>query len=308
MRTIQALFTVAALSLAVSGGARPADACVILGGGNTKVAGEEVLIVYDSIQHVEHFVRHMTFSDASHEFGFLVPTPAQPTLADADDAVFSRLFAIYQRPQPRAVHSNAHGPDGLVAASAVAPPVQVLEHRTVAGLDATVLSASSAAALNTWLGAHHYPSSPSLQRYLQPYVRNHFFITAFRYVPGQGQTRFGTKAVRMTFPIDRPYFPYAEPDDAPHVPGRIFRLSLITNERMSGVVGGHPWGARTVYAAQSTALRHALGGAVSPMALLANSWITVFQEDESVRGHDDLYFVSAHTQSPVASTVDRPVD
>src|SRR5262249_15154018 len=146
----------------------------------------------------------------------------------------------------RGITNEAHSPDGLVAAAAQAP-VQVVEQRRVAGLDATVLAATDAAALNAWLGAHHYPSSPTMTAYLAPYVQQHYFVTAFRYTRGSGETRLGTRAVRMSFTTDRPFFPYAEPTDAPHVAGRVFRVSVVSSERVSALVGTHAWGARTGY-------------------------------------------------------------
>lgn len=304
-RRIAALTLVAVAVGAVVPEARSAIACMILGGGTTKVAGEEVLVVWDASHHTEHFVRHMSFRDASHDFGFLVPTPSRPELAEANDSLFSSLFQLYHRALRRRAIESDHLTNGPIAAAAAAP-VQVLEHRQVAGLDATVLSASDSNALAAWLSAHHYQSTPALAQYLEPYVRQHWIVTAFRFDPGAGNAAFGTRALRMTFHADRPFFPYAEPPDAPTVPGRIFRISVISNERVEGRVGERVWTARTGYAGQPALT--SLASDLPSGALSGSTWLTTFQEDNSRRGRDDLFFTRAPSQTASPSNIDNPIE
>ena len=300
-RRITAFALLACVAASTVPTTRSATACVILGGGTTKVAGEEVLIAWDAASHTEHFVRHLSFRDASHDFGFLVPTPTRPELAEANDSIFTSLFDLYHRVmRSHAIPTNA---DGMRTAEASAVmPVQVLEHRQVAGLDATVLSATDSQALAAWLNAHHYPSSPTLAQYLEPYVRQHWTVTAFRFDPGAGNTAFGTRALRMTFHADHPFFPYAEPTDAPTVPGRVFRISVISNERVEGREGSHVWTARTAFAGRPSF--SSLVSSLPAGALTGATWLTTFQEDNSRRGRDDLFFIRAADQSTSASTID----
>ena len=52
---------------------------------------EDAVIVWDKERHEEHFVRNAVFDTNAPSFGFLVPVPATPTLAEASDKVFDAL-------------------------------------------------------------------------------------------------------------------------------------------------------------------------------------------------------------------------
>ena len=62
---------------------------------------EQALIVWDAAASREHFVRRARFASTAADFGFLVPTPGVPELAEAPDAVFDRL---HEAIQPEVVH------------------------------------------------------------------------------------------------------------------------------------------------------------------------------------------------------------
>src|ERR1051326_3386095 len=59
-----------------------------------EIADESAIIVWDSATGTEHFIRRATFKSAAQDFGFLVPTPTKPELAEADDAAFKELARI----------------------------------------------------------------------------------------------------------------------------------------------------------------------------------------------------------------------
>src|SRR5690606_38050899 len=122
-------------------------ACASIGRrGPVRIKGEEALIVWDPARRQQHFVRVAGFGQTAEDVGFLVPTPSRPELGEASDEVFSRLFDIYRVPrrQPRAVYRRG-------GAARSRGSVEVLERRSVAGLDAAVLQADDATALNQWL-------------------------------------------------------------------------------------------------------------------------------------------------------------
>lgn len=286
------VFAVLLLLLSLVGAEPRARACGFINGYLTRVRGEEVLIVWDAARHREHFLRHISFEDAAPDFGFLVPTPSRPELGEVDDGIFNELFYFYSRHRPER-HSNSHG-----------AAVQVVEVQRVAGMDATVLAATDAHALDAWLTAHHYASTPALADYLAPYVAQHFFFTVFRYAGGAS---FSTRAVRMSFDAPEPFFPYAEPTDAPQVAGRIFRVSVVSDRRVEGRVGGRRWAARTRFAGRSDELARAFAHYLPDGALAAHPWLTTFQEDASVRGRDDLVFVPSSDRTPVRGTLESIV-
>jgi hypothetical protein len=260
-----------------------------------RVAGEEALIVWDAERKVEHFVRTARFQGAARSFGFLVPTPDRPEVAEADGRVFDRLARFYGRP----VQHLRSMPilEGDASAS-----VTVVERKVVAGLDAAVLKATDAAALGAWLRQHRFAARADLDAWLAPYVARGFYVTAFRYDPDR-RRQLSTKAVRLSFAAAEPYYPYAEPRDARPAAGRRLRLTVVAPWRVEGRLGDVAWGARTGFAGQPRGLGGALRDTV-PSPEKAGPWITTFEDVPSRRGSQDLSFPQAAAQRAVAPSID----
>ena len=67
-------------------------------GDEIAIVEESAVIVWDPAAKTEHFIRRATFrGKEGHDFGFLVPTPAAPTLSEVDDAIFEKLEARTRR-------------------------------------------------------------------------------------------------------------------------------------------------------------------------------------------------------------------
>jgi hypothetical protein len=304
-----ALGLAAAAGTTVAGGERKAEACalaVMPGQTAPKVRGEEALVAFDPARKVEHFVRSADFQGARAKFGFLVPTPGRPELAEADDAVFARLAKQYLRPEPQrdVLRARLNGSGrGLLAASAAPPPVQVVATQTVAGLDATVLVASDARALSSWLGERGFVDRPALAEWLRPYTTGSWHVTAFQYDP-QARGALTSRAVRLTFPTERAYYPYSEPSDVSSEPGRRLRISVIAPWRARASVGRRRWSARVGYAGRPQDLATILApGLGHPANRQVGPWMTTFEELNSQRGRDDLWFDDARTRAEVAPSI-----
>lgn len=280
---------------------RAADPCAFVADGTVRVRidAEEALIVWDAAQQTEHFIRRANFAQARGSFGFVVPTPTRPALAEADDGVFARLARLYLRPPSR----RARRARGAVGAEDGGGSVEVVEVRRVAGLDATVLRATDPEALRRWLRSHGFVDRPGFAAWLARYTTGTWHLTAFRYDAGTRGT-VGSRAVRLSFRTDRPFYPYAEPSDQNSPPQRRLRLTVVAPARMEGRLGGAAWGARTGFAAPQP-MRALLRGAVADSALPASAWMTTFDDHPSRRGRDDLYFVPAAEQQPVAPSLAR---
>lgn len=269
--------------------------------GPIQVHGEEALVVWDPTAHTEHFVRRADFRGVSRDFGFLVPTPSRPTIDDVDDGIFRRLFDLYHTDPPVARSADGLGGGRLRGLSEGS--VAVVEQLRVAGMQATVLEATSATALDAWLGEHGYPSSPELATWLGPYVAQHWYVTAFRVDPGEHAGRaFGTRAVRMSFTTDRPFFPYSEPQVTGARP-RPFRVSVVAPHRMDAQLDGAPWRVRAGYAGHPLRLRPIVLSILPTGAAMENAWLTTFDERRSSRGTSDLVFVQAASDTPVHSRI-----
>ncbi|MCU0677544.1 MAG: DUF2330 domain-containing protein [Myxococcota bacterium] len=283
--------------------AEPVDACAAFGpAGPVTIAGEEALIVFDAARGRQHFVRTAAFDGAPSDFGFLVPSPSQPELAEAPAEVFRELFAIYRRPESRrsrgALRAAGGGSEG---------EVEVVARELVAGLDATVLRATDADALRAWLQRNGYPSSEPLRAWLTPYVTKGWYVTAFKLAPGS-RRGFATRAVRMSFDTRLPFYPYAEPAVEGRR-GRPFRVSVVAPWRVDARLGHRRWSTAVAFADRpGDRLVSALRDAVPSEAFDASSWLTVFDEPRSIRPDRDLFFARSDESSTVASTIRRRLD
>jgi hypothetical protein len=278
----------------------PARACAFAyedGRPPPRIHGEEALIVWDATAGIEHFIRSARFGGATRAFAFLVPTPGRPELAEADDRLFRRLAALYQRPPAPIPILDDDSSGGRAK-------VRVVERKRVAGLDAVVLQARDAGALSQWLRKEGFSKRPDLDAWLAPYVSRAYYLTAFRYQLGSEKT-ITSHAVRLSFRTERPFYPYAEPGAGGVDGSRRFRLTVVAPWRAVGREGDEAWEARTGYADRPAALARTLGGAVPSGA---GPWMTTFEERPSRRGSADLFFVAAPEQRRVAASLDADED
>lgn len=273
-------------------------ACVAFGAGGelVPIEGEEALVVWDEATGTEHFVRRASFANVPRDFGFLVPTPTRPTLREASDGVFHRLFGLYRAPAPvPRAGARTRSADGLETSG-----VTVVERVHVAGMEGTVLAASNASELDGWLASHGYRAGPDIAAWLTTYVSRGWFVTAFRIDP-EGRRALRTRSICMSFTTDRPFFPYSEPAHAEA--RRPFRVSVVAPHRMDARLGDAPWSIAAGYAGHPAGLWRALRGALPPEVDSAGPWLTTFDDRRSLRGTEDLFFVPAESDTPVRSRI-----
>lgn len=261
---------------------------------------EDALIVWDAKTGTEHFIRRAAFETASKDFGFLVPTPSRPVLAEADDAVFARLDD-HTKPEIVTKRSYELAPGGFFflmrSKSEAAAPlgVNVLEVTRVAGLDAAVLEADDAKALGEWLTGHGYAFPKELVSWVEPYVKKHWKITAFKIARDASSNGVGTRALRMSFATKEPFFPYREPVVAgtpPSVPSRILRVSFVSSERVEGQLEiGGKFPGKAVWAGALPTAATLLAGALPGTSIPSSPYLTVIEDGSNPRpGTSDVYF------------------
>jgi hypothetical protein len=193
--------------------------------------------------------------------------------------------------------------------------VRVLHEQTVGGFDVNVLEADDAEELSQWIKKHGFSDDPELYEWLKPYVANKWKITAFRISrdPKSGGLAT-TKAVRMSFETDRPFFPYREPEvkekkDQPKnaFKPRLLRVLFVSNERMDGTRGNSAWHAQVKWSDEiSDAQRRQLARdtGLKDDDLPAKAWLTSFEDSASPRpGTEEVYFESAKDQTPIRPQV-----
>ncbi len=241
-------------------------------------ADQTVILIWDPAAKKQHFIRQASFKTDTKDFGFLIPSPALPELAEAGNEAFSKLHQITA---PRIVHRprNQGGggcnlgcssaAPGAVKSEAPAPAaeVRVLEEKLVAGFNAKVLEADNTEVLVTWLKDNGYAFSPAVAEWAQPYVEQKWKFTALKVAPaeavGENAAAISTvnaSALRLSFDTERPLFPYREPDYA-KVAGdneaqkqqlataqRMLRIYFLSNARYQGdLTPEQAWTGRAVW-------------------------------------------------------------
>ena len=288
------------------------DACAMVRSGlynvPVEIAAESAIIIWDEANKTEHFIRRSSYKTEAKDFGFLVPTPSRPELAEAKDAAFRQLEQLTAAPiiYPPGQARNTPVKD--------ANKVEVLEIKRVAGFDAAVLKANDAGALNDWLKANNYQSSPELAGWVEPYVKSGWIITAFKIASDAPKTKgINTSAVRMSFKTERPFYPYREPaDQRPaaeagkepvKVPNRLLRVYVLAKQRMQANLGDKDWPGKTVWANLvhldncKTLAKHLQLKDWQPTG---SWWLTELEDRSSPRpGTDELFFAASKDQSAV---------
>lgn len=278
-------------------------------GDEIAIVEESAVIVWDPAAKMEHFIRRATFHGKGRDFGFLVPTPTTPTLAEVDDAIFDRLEERTRREIVNVAKKRLDFTPFLLlyrmrsnSMTTAGAPVEVLASQKVAGYDAVVLAATDAAALQKWLADHGYAATPDLTEWLDAYVRRQWKITAFKIDAAQPAAR--TSAVKMSFNTERPFFPYREPASQRRLSSeqptsRALRIWVLGAERVVGTIGdGTFWPG---ILRRSDPLPDALRADVARIGKLTfppSVRMTAFIDQSAIRpGMDDLFFVHSAVQS-----------
>lgn len=304
----------------------PAHACAPAPppGYDVTIQGEEAVIVWDAAAGIEHFIRRAEFETEAPGFGFIVPTPTVPELAEAPDALFSQL-ARSSAPEVRTrTETSGIRPsctllmtardDAMVRAERA---VEVLRHQQVAGYDAVVLAARDPQALVQWLAANGYAHSDDLVQWAAPYVEQSWTFTAFKLTAPEDVGGLSTSAVRMSFRTERPFYPYREPAgqrQGPTPPDRTLRVFFVSDQRYAGALegaGAPAWPGRTTYARAlpPDELSSHLPG-LAPGA----AYLTVFVDRSNPRpGTADLWFRPSEDATdvipePIVHTRRRPLE
>lgn len=271
------------------------------GSDPVQITAEEALIVWDGARHIEHFVRRASFEGGSPTFGFLVPVPALPEIVEADERIFEQIEKFWEEQRRDEIHYRFEGITSTFLSrsikSSVEAGVALVATARVAGMDVVVLEAESPNALGDWLRAREFSFRPELESYLEPYVRERYKIVAFKYARDAAAPLVGSRAVRLSFSTERPYFPYREPRDAARAVPGLFRLHVLSTTSVSGVLGEarQPWTATIRYSGPFTS-------EPPPYARIASPWLTLFEETLQSRPvAGDLTFELAPTPKPVAA-------
>jgi len=248
---LRGLFSGILVSLFLSLAAVPSSACLPIGrnGMPIRIAEETAVIFWDSETKTEHFIRRARFVTDSADLAFLVPTPTKPDLVDVGENVFGELQRFTNPPPPPQAERGAKyaAPSPRLTTDSV----RVLEKKQVGNFDATILEATDARALSEWLKKNDYPSSPEIEDWLVPYLKDKWILTAYKIAAkskdGTPLSGFMGSTIRMSFKADKPFYPYREPKSTqPAKPNaksneRSLRVYFLSQEAHDAKLLDSPW-------------------------------------------------------------------
>lgn len=302
---------------------RPGDRVGVLPVVN---ADQSVIIIWDAATKTQHFIRKASFKSEAADFGFLVPSPSQPKLAESGNEAVPYLYNLTkpeiikkQRPAPSGGGGCAAGcgtRDATFAVKSEPQAVRVVEQiPEVAGFEAAILETKSANALVNWLKDHGYAFSPEVEAWAKPYVENGWMITALK-VAKAGDSKeskdLAAGALRMSFTTDRPLFPYREPDSKNSAQAlgankRLLRIYFVADAQYQGeLTKEDPWTGKVAWAGKVSAedRKRTLEILKLPEATGPAEWrLTEFEDPWPYRlAPADVYF----SRSPNQAAVKRP--
>lgn len=299
---------------------RPADGCCPAPPSGKPVvnADQTVILLWDAATKTEHFIRKASFKSDAADFGFIIPSPGQPELAESGNAAFPALQKLTEpevvtKPMPRGGGGCGCADKSTRAMpGAAADTVRVLDRKLVAGFQAAVLEATSAAALTDWLRTNGYAYSPEIEAWAKPYIAAGWKMTALKVAKGAGDAApkdVSASALRLSFKTDRPLFPYREPDPTSAAKAlgadhRLLRIYFLADARYRGeMTPESPWTGRVAWAGLLRAedRTQLLGQLGLPAGTGPDHWwLTEFEDQWPYRAAPaDVYFARDADQADV---------
>ncbi|MBC8066146.1 MAG: DUF2330 domain-containing protein [Chlorobia bacterium] len=274
--------------------------CMASSGPPVWMKNETVIIVWDSVRKVQHFIRQADFDTKAREFGFIVPTPSVPDFGVADRFAFERLESLIPVP------ANADAAAGFAPASTkAAGGVEVLKTERVGDYQATVVKATDGAKMNAWLKENGFVSRPAMTEWLDFYSKKSWVFTALKYVAKPGEIT-NTQALRLSFKTDKPHYPYKMPSDTFNDGDtRPLKLYFVSNStvKSSYAISNDQWEAETVWSGPLPEDQRA--GLAKDISLKtedipAGATVTIFENGEKESNFkEDLVFAGVANWTPM---------
>jgi len=175
--------------------------------GQPVVFGDQTnIVIWDEAHQTEHFIRNAKFRSGAGDFGFIAPTPGKPDLHEASNKAFVTLASL----APQTINRFSAGAGGFGGRAGKSAEVQVIQEADVAGYHATTLLSPDAHAINDWMNAHGYVSTPEVEKWAERYCGRGWYLTAFKVID-KTKLAASTGTIRMSFHTQEPYNPFYVP-------------------------------------------------------------------------------------------------
>lgn len=261
--------------------------------GKPVVFGDQTnIVIWDEAHHMEHFIRNAKFSSGAGDFGFIAPTPAKPQLNKASNRAFFTLANLAPVYRYSRMAAGAARQDAMAKSAVV---VQVIQEADVAGYHATTLKCPDAHAINDWMNAHGYVSTPEVEKWAERYCSRGWYLTAFKVID-KSKLAASTGTVRMSFKTDKPYNPFYVPKTNIPLGGggtlRVYFVSVGNYDAFIGHSDTWQWPQWTAPIPEASAALLAKQVELPFDAVPDNCQVETFVDNNFPRAAaDDIYFI-----------------
>lgn len=278
--------------------------------GKPVVFGDQTnIVIWDEAHQTEHFIRNANFRSGADDFGFIAPTPGKPSLHEASTQAFYTLASL--APPPPAALFSAGGMGGGGVRRRLAE-VKVIQEADVAGFHATTLWSTDAHAINDWMNAHGYVSTPEVEKWADRYTKRGWYLTAFKVVD-KAKLAASTGTVRMTFKTEKPFNPFYVPSSNILVDKkgtlRVYFVSVGDYDANVGPYGTWQRPQWTAPISEATSALLAKQIKIPAEAIPDNVQVATFVDNDFPRSApDDIYFTKKKkgTLTPLQASASAP--
>ncbi|UFU06365.1 DUF2330 domain-containing protein [Ruania halotolerans] len=192
---------------------QPAEACacgaaLTSDGYDVAVNREVAVVAWDGA--TEEILLQLDMMTEADDAALLIPTPAPAEVALADPAVFDALEEM-TAPRTEVRYSwwpeNGAGGSGAGDGAPGSAAVDVMSTVELGPLEVSVLSASDADGLATWLDEHSYVMGDAVAEALLPYVAEGWYYVAVRLNPEADALAGSIQPLHLSFDADSMLYP-----------------------------------------------------------------------------------------------------
>ena len=174
--------------------------------GGAELTGFEALLRWEGDR--EELVVSIGYMSGDSEFGWLMPLPSPPKVAEAKGDLITKAFQITEPPQleEESEDEEAAAPPAVGAG----PGVDVIGRDTVGALRFVTLGGTNAGEVTRWMRKHGFAFHDRQQPVLQDYLERGWVVVAARPAPGpEYVTETSLVPVRFRFRTAEPVYPLA---------------------------------------------------------------------------------------------------
>lgn len=143
---------------------------------------QKAVVFYEEATSTETLVVGIDYQGTAQDFGWLIPTPSQPTVERGSQNLFANVEAITD-PYSNSYKSSEESALVGTTESATPSTVTVVSEQQVAYYDVTVLTATNTEDLVNWFTTNGYKYPEAYSYILEDYITNGWYFTAMRINP-----------------------------------------------------------------------------------------------------------------------------